>query len=56
MGDLFQPFFSTKGDQGNGLGLATVLGVMQRHNGRVDVDSTVGRGSTFTLTLPVPDA
>ncbi len=56
MGDLFQPFFSTKGDQGNGLGLATVLGVMQRHNGRVDVESTVGRGSTFTLTLPVTDA
>ncbi len=51
--DLFQPFFSTKGDQGNGLGLATVLGVMDRHNGRVNVESQVGQGSTFTLTLPV---
>jgi two-component system NtrC family sensor kinase len=53
MDDLFQPFFSTKGDQGNGLGLATVLGVMNRHHGRVDVESRVGVGSTFTLTLPV---
>jgi two-component system NtrC family sensor kinase len=53
MDDLYQPFFSTKGDQGNGLGLATVLGVMEQHNGRVDVKSTVGQGSTFTLTLPV---
>ena len=52
MDDLFQPFFSTKGDQGNGLGLATVLGVMERHNGRVDVESQVGKGSTFTLILP----
>jgi len=53
--DLFQPFFSTKGDQGNGLGLATVLGVMDRHRGRVDVKSTVGEGSTFTLILPITE-
>jgi len=56
MDDLFQPFFSTKGDQGNGLGLATVLGVMDRNHGRVDVESQVGKGSTFTLTLPVEGA
>jgi PAS domain S-box-containing protein len=56
LNDLFQPFFSTKGDQGNGLGLATVLGVMDRHKGRVEVESQVGRGSTFTLTLPVSGA
>jgi len=53
MDDLFQPFFSTKGDQGNGLGLATVLGVMDQHHGRVDVESRVGEGSTFTMTLPL---
>ncbi len=48
----FEPFFTTKGDKGTGLGLAVTYGVVQRHNGRVEVDSRVGEGTTFTISLP----
>jgi len=51
---LFEPFFSTKPkDYGTGLGLATVHGIVTRHDGWVSVASTPGRGSTFTVHLPV---
>jgi len=50
---LFEPFFSTKPHgQGTGLGLAIVAGIVQAHDGRVEVESEVGKGSTFTVTLP----
>ncbi|MER3473871.1 MAG: hypothetical protein C4335_07520 [Armatimonadota bacterium] len=49
----FEPFFSTKGEQGSGLGLAMVYGIVQRHDGRVDVDSTVGKGTAVRVHLPV---
>jgi CheY-like chemotaxis protein len=50
---LFEPFFSTKPrGQGTGLGLAIVAGIVQAHDGRVEVDSEVGKGTTFTVTLP----
>ena len=50
--DIFQPFFSTKGDRGNGLGLPAVLSLAEQHRGTVEVDSQVGRGSTFRIVLP----
>jgi signal transduction histidine kinase len=49
---IFQPFVSTKG-KGMGLGLAICREIVEGHGGRLEVDSTVGRGTTFTVTLPL---
>ncbi|UPK33262.1 response regulator [Bradyrhizobium sp. 186] len=49
-----EPFFTTKGERGTGLGLAMVYGVARRHNGDIDIDSAVGRGTTVSLNFPVP--
>ena len=51
--EIFEPFVSSKGDQGYGLGLPTVRAVAEQHDGRVDVDSKVGGGTTFRIVLPV---
>ncbi len=48
---VFDPFFTTKAD-GAGLGLATSYSIMQRHKGAIEVESQLGRGSTFRLFLP----
>jgi two-component system sensor histidine kinase AtoS len=48
---LFTPYYTTK-PQGTGLGLAIVESVVSDHHGRVSVDSTAGRGTTFTIELP----
>jgi two-component system NtrC family sensor kinase len=50
---IFEPFFSTKqAESGVGLGLAVVYGIVQRHGGTIDVESTPGRGTAFRLRLP----
>jgi two-component system NtrC family sensor kinase len=51
---LFEPFFTTKErEHGLGLGLAISLSIVERHQGRIEVKSELGRGTKFTVTLPV---
>jgi signal transduction histidine kinase len=49
---IFDPFYTTK-DNGNGLGLAITHGIIEQHNGTIDVESQPGRGTTFTIKLPI---
>ncbi len=51
-----EPFFTTKGERGTGLGLAMVYGVLRRHNAEMDVESAPGKGTTVRLTFPVAPA
>ncbi len=54
---IFQPFFSTKDEvEGTGLGLAVIYGIIKRHNGRIDVVSREGRGTTMSIRLPIFNA
>ncbi len=50
---VFQPFYTTKGKRGSGLGLSISCGIIERHEGEIMVESEQGHGSTFTIYLPV---
>jgi signal transduction histidine kinase len=51
---VFEPFFTTRSkDGGTGLGLSVTYGIIADHGGLIDVESQVGKGSTFTVWLPV---
>ncbi|UCF88325.1 MAG: HAMP domain-containing protein [bacterium] len=53
LGRIFDPFFSTKGAKGTGLGLSVSYGIIEGHGGTIEVQSEVGKGTEFTITIPV---
>ena len=50
---IFEPFYTTKGQHGNGLGLAITWGIIDSHGGTINVESEVGKGTTFIVQLPL---
>src|SRR5262249_20525720 len=53
VGDIFEPFVTTKGEKGTGLGLWIVRGIVHNHEGRISVRSRLGKGTVFQIDLPV---
>ena len=54
MSDVFNPFYTTKPEaKGTGLGLSVSLGIIRQHGGDIEVKSEVGKGTTFSVFLPV---
>jgi PAS domain S-box-containing protein len=51
-----EPFFTTKGERGTGLGLAMVYGIVQRHGAEIEIESAPGKGSTLRLLFSIPSA
>jgi signal transduction histidine kinase len=52
--NCLEPFFTTKGDHGSGLGLSMSYGIIRRHGGSIEITSQLNKGATFTIYLPVP--
>ena len=52
LANIFEPFYTTKGQKGTGLGLAVVWGIIDNHNGKISVMSDPESGTTFTVKLP----
>jgi two-component system, NtrC family, sensor kinase len=52
---IFEPFYSTKGQKGTGLGLSVIWGIIDNHNGTIEVESKMGKGTTFKIHLPCPN-
>jgi signal transduction histidine kinase len=50
-----EPFFSTKGEHGTGLGLSMVYGIVERHRGQLEIESAIGKGTTFIIRLPLAE-
>jgi signal transduction histidine kinase len=52
---IFEPFYSTKGDSGTGLGLSASHGIIENHGGAINVRSEAGKGTCFEIILPLHD-
>jgi signal transduction histidine kinase len=50
---IFDPYFTTKGADGSGLGLSVAYGILSRHEGKIEAKSMPGVGSTFNITIPI---
>jgi signal transduction histidine kinase len=50
---MFDPFVTTKGEKGTGLGLWIVKGIVENHNGRIGVRSTIGKGTVIKVVFPI---
>ena len=52
---VFEPFFTTKGASGMGMGLSESYRIIERHGGRIDIDTRINQGATFTIVLPIEE-